>query len=367
MAILALVKTQPLLEAVRFINPKRSLSAGGKSSCTAGNVEIPVTATNFQILKPAPRTNIEVTQLYVELAQVNSKAAASAVGAPKAVTGTYSIYIKLCSPSDKAAQKKITTVQVLTHGGTLDHSYWDIAPGYSYVDAATSAGFATLSYDRLGTGLSDHPDPLQIVQLPLQVELAHILAQQLRAGSIVEGQPKFSKVVGVGHSLGGALTQAVAAKYPKDFDALIIQGTSTAFQYAITGVASEAAQIANTDPSGRFKGLADGYHTPGPLPQAQTNALGESYTLPLAYAPAPAYTGPVAIVNGENDWFYCGGDCTYPTDQAAAAIPAYFPNSDKGGSMSYLAPGAGHNVNAHLSAGEAFDRMIAFLQRNGIS
>lgn len=268
MAILALVKTQPLLEAVRFINPKRSLSAGGKSSCTAGNVEIPVTATNFQILKPAPRTNIEVTQLYVELAQVNSKAAASAVGAPKAVTGTYSIYIKLCSPSDKAAQKKITTVQVLTHGGTLDHSYWDIAPGYSYVDAATSAGFATLSYDRLGTGLSDHPDPLQIVQLPLQVELAHILAQQLRAGSIVEGQPKFSKVVGVGHSLGGALTQAVAAKYPKDFDALIIQGTSTAFQYAITGVASEAAQIANTDPSGRFKGLADGYHTPGPLPQA---------------------------------------------------------------------------------------------------
>ncbi|KAI4141451.1 MAG: hypothetical protein L6R39_005323, partial [Caloplaca ligustica] len=267
MAFLALVNTQPLGAAVNLTLTQHSVSAGGKSTCIADNVQISVTATNLEILTPAPKTNSEVTQLYVERAQVNSKAAASAVGPPRTVTGTYSIYLKLCLPTDGATLEKVTTVQLLTHGGTLDHTYWDIAPGYSYVDAATSTGYATLSYDRLGTGLSSHPDPLQIVQLPLQIELAHILVQNLRTVSAIGTHPSFSKIVGVGHSLGGALTQAVAAKYPKDFDAVIIQGTSTAFQYALTGVASEAIQIANTDPSGRFKRLAYGYHAPGPLPQ----------------------------------------------------------------------------------------------------
>ncbi|KAL8836469.1 MAG: hypothetical protein Q9170_002902 [Blastenia crenularia] len=381
---LGTASSRPVLDVADLSNSPQSVSAGGKSSCISSILKIPITANNLQILKPAPNTNIEVTELYVELAQANSKLGASIVGGPQNVGGTYSIFVKLCFPSDVAAQKKVTTIHFLTHGGTLDHTYWDIAPGYSYVDAATLAGYATLSYDRLGTGLSDHPDPLQTVQLPLQVELAHLMVQKLRSGSMISGGLfAVSKLVGVGHSLGGALTQAVAAKYPKDFEALIIQGTSKVTQYAITGVASEALQIANTDPSGRFKGLADGYHVSGPLPQTaqfafyrypgfdpkifslqtsrkQTLALGESYTLPLVYSPATAYTGPVAIINGENDFFYCGGNCSYPVDQAAAAIPAYFPNANKAKSTSYLVPGTGHNVNAHLNAARAFERMLAF-------
>ena len=98
----------------------------------------------------------------------------------------------------------------------------------------------------------------------------------------------------------------------------------------------------------------------------QTNAIGETFTLASAYAPAKAYTGPVDIVNGQNDYFYCGGDCTYPVDQAAAAIPAYFPAASKG-SQSFLAPNAGHNVNAHYSASQAFKQMIDFLQANDVS
>ncbi len=89
------------------------------------------------------------------------------------------------------------------------------------------------------------------------------------------------------------------------------------------------------------------------------------FTLGSAYAPATAFTGPVDIVNGQNDYFYCGGDCTYLTDQAAAAIPAYFPAASKG-SQSYLAPNAGHNVNMHYSSISAFQQMTAFLQTNGI-
>ncbi|KAL9099331.1 MAG: hypothetical protein Q9163_005159 [Psora crenata] len=364
----------------------QSYSQGGGAVCMGGILKVQVTATNSKILLSAPSSNPAVTELYVEFTQVNSKLATKSIGGSAIVTGTYGISSKLCLPADAALAEKVKTVQVLTHGGTLDNTYWDIAPGYSYISEAVAAGYATFSYDRLGTGFSDHPDPLQIVQLPIQVEIAHFIVQKLRSSGI--SGHSFEKVVGVGHSLGSAITQSVAAKYHQDFDALILQGTSTFFDYAFTGLASEAPQIANRDPTGLFKNLPDGYHTPSPLPETiqfafyrypgfnpiifasqmarkQTNALGEMFTLGAAYAPATAFTGPVDIVNGENDYFYCGGDCTFPTNQAAAAIRAYFPAASNG-SESYLAPIAGHNVNAHYSAQKAFKQMLAFLGKNGI-
>ena len=88
-------------------------------------------------------------------------------------------------------------------------------------------------------------------------------------------------------------------------------------------------------------------------------------TLGSAYAPASDFTGSVDIVNGQNDYFYCGGDCTYPKNQAAAVKPAFFPAASSG-SQFYLVPDAGHNVNSHYSAPQAFRQMIAFLQTNGI-
>ena len=41
-------------------------------------------------------------------------------------------------------------------------SYWDFVPDnstedYSYVHAASDAGYVTFRYDQLGTGLSEHP------------------------------------------------------------------------------------------------------------------------------------------------------------------------------------------------------------------
>ena len=243
--------------------PVQNHSTEEHASCVCSIIRISVAANNTKILFTAPATNAAVTDFYVELTQANSKLAATAVGGPNLVSGTFNIYAELCFPADPVSAKNVTTLQVMTHGGVLDHTYWSIAPGYSYVDVAVTAGYATLSYDRLGTGLSDHPDPLQIVQLPLQIEIAHALVQKARSSGICGHS--FSKVVGVGHSLGSAITQGVAAKYPRDFDALILQGTSTNYQYAFMGVASEDQQLANTDSSGRFQGLADGYHTPASL------------------------------------------------------------------------------------------------------
>lgn len=260
-----------------FSQPEQSHSAQGKAICVAGTVHISANASNTEILITAPGNNSAVTELYVELTQANSKLGATAVGGTHALSGTYGIYTKLCLPVDPAAAKKVTTLQILTHGGTLDHTYWDIAPDYSYVDEAVAAGYATLAYDRLGSGLSDHPDPVEVVQLPLQIEILHALVQNLRNAEI--GGYSFKNVVGVGHSLGSAVTQGVAAKYPKDFDALILQGTSTNFNYAFTGVASEDQQIANTQSLPRFKNLADGYHTPA----------DNQFALQFAFYRSPGY------------------------------------------------------------------------------
>ena len=94
----------------------------------------------------------------------------------------------------------ISTVQILSHGVGLDKLYWDIAPEYSYVDYTATNGYATLAYNRLGCGKSDHPDPIQILQAYMDVEVQHEIVQLLRAGKI--GGFTSEYFVTVGHSYG---------------------------------------------------------------------------------------------------------------------------------------------------------------------
>ncbi len=231
-------------------------SAGGGASCIAGLVQVAVTSNNIQLSYTGPENQLAATETIQEMLQANPK---SILGGVNPITGTYSIYSKLCLPSSPTAAKNVQTVQFLTHGDTLDSTYWDIAPGYSYVDTATQAGYATFSYDRIGVGQSEHPDPVKVVQGPLQVEIAHFLVSQLKGGRF--GGYSFKNFIGVGHSAGSTVTQGQTSKYPKDFDAIILTGTSTVITYVAAALASFDFIIANTDPSGKFKGLANGYLT----------------------------------------------------------------------------------------------------------
>ena len=243
-------------------------STGGGSQCIVGNVKVTVTSQNFAIDLPEPEDQLAATELVLERLQANSDLAARVVGAPRPVTGTYSIYSSLCFPADPEAARKMETVQFLTHGDTVSSTYWDIAPGYSYVDAVTEAGHAAFSYDRIGVGRSDHPDPVQVVQGPLQVEIAHALVTLLRKQHF--GPHKFKKVVGVGHSAGSTVTQGVTTTYPEDFDAVILTGISTLATYVPLGVAALDLQIAS-QASSVFEGLPNGYLT-------QANAIGIQFT-----------------------------------------------------------------------------------------
>lgn len=162
---------------------------------------------------------------------------------------------------------------------------------------------------------------------------------------------------------------------------------SNSLTYAGLSLASFSLVIANQDPSGRFVGIANGYLTQA-TPQSiqfsfysypyfdpnifrlqvahkETNTIGLHLTLGGILSPSPSFTGPVDVVLGENDYFFCGGNCSIPSDQSALVTPAFYPAASKG-SQHYLVPHAGHVINAHYAAPQAFAHMISFLKTNGI-
>ena len=97
----------------------------------------------------------------------------------------------------------------------------------------------------------------------------------------------------------------------------------------------------------------------------QTNTLGELLSLGSAFTPSMEYSGPVGVMNGENDFVFYGGDCSHPSNQAQPVIDIFYPAANKAGSKTYLQPGAGHHMALHLNAKDGFNQMMHFFQENG--
>lgn len=242
-------------------------SAGGHARCLAGTVPISIDFESYQWEIEIPTNQLETTDFVVMAMTTDANGLASLINGKKQLKKTYDIFIKYCVP---AKEKKVTTniIQILTHGTTLDHTYWDFAPGYSYVDVAAASGLATLSYDRLGVGLSDHPNPLLETQGQAQIEIYHGLVQLVRTGALGHS---FSKVIAVGHSYGSTLGDGTLSKYPNDFDALINTDYDGTLAWLKHTIFSLGLLKANTLP--RLAHLPDGYLVPGRKEGLQTPFL----------------------------------------------------------------------------------------------
>jgi len=241
-----------------FHNATLSLSAGGTAICIGGDVLVSATThSNEKILLDSPTNQIAVTSLFLDYVQINSTLQTRVKGGDSTISGTYKINAKLCYPLDWNEATSSKTVQFLIHGIGFDKTYWDFSEGYSYVDAAAAAGYPTFSYDRLGVGASDHPDPIQVVQAPLQLEIAHSLIQCLRYGAFAN--QAFSHVAGVGHSFGSIQLVGLAATYPKDVDTVVLTGFSTATSGLPLALVAFNAAIANQNQPLRFGALPNGY------------------------------------------------------------------------------------------------------------
>lgn len=358
-------------------------SKGGLAVCVSGTV--PVTAMTSQNLKfnfSLPANQSQVTETFLEYTMSGSVFLQSIMAGAQTVSGTYNISATLCTPANNTAP---TSVQLLTHGLGFDHAYWDFAPGYSYVDAAIQSGHAAFFYDRLGVGLSSKPDPLNVVQAPLELAIVNELISMLRNGDF--SNVKFSTVVGVGHSYGSALTEAVTAASPESLDAAILTGYSTNSTGMTSFTSALNLAIASENQPYRFAGLDNGYlvgstaisnqigffRAPGFDPTilslaASTKglvAIGELFSSNVIAGVAKNFTGPVAVVNGAEDLPFCFSNCSYPTN-LPAQVKMLYPQVSAMNFSTYLAPIAGHGVNLHYSASGAYDFIQGFLKSRGL-
>lgn len=97
-----------------------------------------------------------------------------------------------------------------------------------------------------------------------------------------------------------------------------------------------------------------------------TTTIGEFLTVAALATPSEDFTGPVYVVNGEADYPFCGGNCTFRIDVTASVTPTLFPAvvvSDH-----YNVPRIGHNIFAHDSnlVFDVFDKILGFLKTNSL-
>lgn len=235
------------------------------------------------------------------------------------VTKKYQIGATLCTPD----HSRSTTLQLLTHGISLDRSYWDLPfanHNNSYVAAAVDThGYSTLAWDLLGIGGSSRGDPVNELQTNLQNAALHALTLKLRSGTAIRGVPAFRKVVHVGHSYGSVQTYTLAVRHPEVSDGLVLTGFShytagiALFQMgADFGVASAVrADLAGYAPgyfaAAGVTGVQTAFFAPGTFDgevlryvfdtQAPA-AVGEILTLAGDAGVVSPFTGPVLVITG---------------------------------------------------------------------
>ena len=114
-------------------------------------------------------------------------------------------------------------LQILTHGITYNHDYWDLPEvnhqDYSYARYMARQQYAVLALDLPGTGLSDHPNG-DFYTLAESVSTLHQVAQQVKDPKARE---HFDTVVFVGHSNGSLISTYAQALY-RDAKAVVFTG-----------------------------------------------------------------------------------------------------------------------------------------------
>lgn len=316
-----------------------------------------------------------------------------------AAVGLQEVVAKLCLPTvpaDAPDAGPPGTVQLLIHGITYDHRYWNIADPedpagnrYSWEHAAASAGYATLAIDRIGNGDSTHP-PSALVDISTNADVVRQLVEGLKAGTIdgPHGPVAFERVVLVGHSYG-SMTSWIAASGNPDVDGLVITGATHNVREVDAPVSIETGHYpAFLDPQFAGSGLDplyitsqpgmryDLFYAPGtdvhPTIVERDEATkgtvtqAELMNYPVVFRTQLDITAPVFYLIGDLDGIFCslgpldlGADCATPESLIANEAPwlgADVPSID-----AHITATAGHDLNAFGTAQESFDAAHSWL------
>lgn len=268
------------------------------------------------------------------------------------------------------------TVQVLVPGATYNHLYWDFPYRdgyYSYVDAATAAGYATFDVDPIGQGNSSHP-PSEDVTLTAEAVALHDAITALRSGT-VDGH-LFAHVITVGHSIGSVDAWLEDAEY-QDVAAVIITGALHALSPDISVLEGDLYPAA-LDPRFATSGLDTGYLTtePGtrgsifydprttnqnvvttdeankdtvtvPVLEGATSMLA----LPASQQPSSKISVPVLVAVGADDNLFCTSVIAYNCGSAASVQAFESRYYSQAAHLKVVTiPGTGHDLALSTSA-----------------
>lgn len=272
---------------------------------------------------------------------------------------SYTIRGELCRvPGD--------TVELLDHGASYDHNYWDGLgeQSNSYVAAANRAGYSTLAIDMLGAGQSDKPDPT-LVTFPSTADVLHQIVGDLRHGPLGH----YRHVVGVGHSMGAGAWGIEAGTY-HDVDAVILADFTHDSSPAGVAAAQAGYRPAPGLPAGylvvpdRSVFYNTTYADPGmmALDVSSTFSLYQAKTLSVARDPSytRAITARVLVVVGQYDELDCNATLLCDTDQQIRdREQKYFAVRIQ----AFVLPKSGHDTDLHPDSWQFFLRANQFVGR----
>ncbi|OAA50370.1 hypothetical protein NOR_00820 [Metarhizium rileyi] len=353
--------------------------------CQNLTVPVNISTRNAIFNLNPPSTEIEVTDFLLKSVQVGQNHTDNLLQDYQTVSGNYTLAATYCQPDQGPGD----TIQILTHGIGFDRSYWDLSYAnynYSYVNRAIGAGYSTLSWDRLGVGESSHGDPVNEIQITLEIAALKALTDMAREGNLCGVESKFSKTAHVGHSFGAAMTYGLTAMEPDISNGIVLTGFSQVPDYIpyfalganFAPVSANEALAAQYAPGYVAPKDSIGVHTnffgPGDFdPEllkiatetGQPAAVGELLT--LGSGPETSdYPGPVMIITGDRDIPFCGGTCSSSeaiNDTAPNLLEYSKPNFKKASAFkAVVVPDAGHGLNMNFNAGSTYDSIMDFLK-----
>jgi alpha-beta hydrolase superfamily lysophospholipase len=261
-------------------------------------------------------------------------------------------------------------LQILVHGATYNHWYWD-PPGqhgrYSYVQAAASRGYPTINIDRIGCGRSDHPDGTDL-SLELHATTVNTIAALARRG--LAGHA-FDRIIGVGHSVGTyVLMKTLSGVH--GLDAALLTGITHkrtgADPVGMNIAASDDPRFANRNSVG-YQTLPARhrhhfYHLPTTDPAVVDEdishrdvvGLGELDSIgPVVSNPCPAAV-PLCLGLGTDDWMFAAEN----TGEFRRAEAQWYPRAPTLDFLIYA--DTGHNINLHKDGPRAMSYFLDWVE-----
>ncbi|KAK0629529.1 hypothetical protein B0T17DRAFT_189144 [Bombardia bombarda] len=372
--------------------------------CVELNVSVPVVATNHFFIQPRVDSTIDAVDWQQNTTTWSTPSAKDRIISENHINQNFSIHAQLCIPSQKGLKAGI--LQLATHGLGFDKRYWDVQvqpEEYSYLDATIRAGYSFLSYDRLGTGLSEKPNAYDTVQLPTEIEILAGLTKLARSGQLISASTilsttdvsnetdilnfKPTKTVHVGHAFGSYLMTLMLGRpgYGQLSDGALMTGLLFNTYLNVLDVKSFNHEFAKEYDPVLFANYTSGYFVLGSKTDLQKLFLRKTNFDPalLTYLneikqpetvgeyasesttdvlPANDFKAPILFFAGEFDWFLCLGNCTGTYNEAMTR--QVFPNAID--PTPYLQPNTGHANTLSLNASAGYQVMYNYLGNHGL-